>query len=153
MKKKFMNFATKYEEIISYVLVGLVTTAFAWSAQFLWNFLAYNNPSHPTSSQNFVLSIVNWTSVVVFGFFVNRKYVFKSENSILTEAWKFVLSRITTLVLDLILRQIMGYIHINIYVSTVLIGTIVMATNYIISKIFVFTKKEAKIDAIKKDAE
>ena len=60
----------------------------------------------------------------------------------LQEIPKFVLSRVFTLVLDLVIRQIFGLMGINVYVTTVVSAVLVIIGNYIFSKLFVFNKKE-----------
>lgn len=130
----------KYEEIIAYLIVGVLTTLVSWGCQFLWSYIAYGNPTNPTPGQNFMLTTVNWVSGVIFAFFTNRKYVFKSNGPMGKEAVKFVTSRISTYFMDLILRQIMGAMKIDVYITTLAIAVIVTVCNYIFSKIFVFKK-------------
>lgn len=60
----------------------------------------------------------------------------------LQEIPKFVLSRVFTLVLDLVIRQIFGLMGINVYVTTVVSAVLVIIGNYIFSKLFVFNKKK-----------
>ena len=43
------------------------------------NFLLFDNTMYPTPFQNVVLSIINWTAGVIFAYFTNRKFVFKSN--------------------------------------------------------------------------
>ena len=81
----------KYEEIISYLIVGGLTTLVSWSAMFLVSWLAFGNPLHPTALQNIILSVVNWTAGVIFAYFTNRRFVFKSHEPMVKEIPKFVL--------------------------------------------------------------
>lgn len=134
----------KYEEIIAYLIVGVLTTLVSWGCQFLWSYIAYGNPMNPTASQNFWLTTVNWVSGVIFAFFTNRKFVFKSNGPMGQEAVKFVTSRISTFFMDLILRQIMGALNINVYVTTLAIAVIVTVCNYVFSKLFVFKKAKTE---------
>ena len=60
----------------------------------------------------------------------------------LQEIPKFVLSRVFTLVLDLVIRQIFGLMGINVYVTTVVSAVLVIIGNYIFSKLFVINKKK-----------
>ena len=142
MIDKIKELWKKYEEIISYLIVGGMTTVVAWAAMFLVNWIAFGNPLYPTSFQNIVLSVVNWTAGVIFAYFTNRRFVFKSHASMLQEIPKFVLSRVFTLVLDLVIRQIFGLMGINVYVTTVVSAVLVIIGNYIFSKLFVFNKKK-----------
>ena len=132
----------KYEEIISYLIVGGLTTLVSWSAMFLVSWLAFGNPSHPTALQNIILSVVNWTAGVIFAYFTNRRFVFKSHEPMVKEIPKFVLSRISTLILELVMRQVMGRMGINVYVTTIVVAVLVVIANYIFSKLLVFNKKK-----------
>lgn len=132
----------KYEEIISYLIVGGLTTLVSWSAMFLVSWLAFGNPLHPTALQNIILSVVNWTAGVIFAYFTNRRFVFKSHEPMLKEIPKFVLSRISTLILELVMRQVMGRMGINVYVTTIVVAVLVVIANYICSKLLVFNKKK-----------
>ena len=133
----------KYEEIWVYLVVGVLTTIVAWGAMFLFSAIVYGNPEYPTSVQNFVLSTVNWVSGVIFGYFTNRKYVFRSHGKMLPEAVKFVGARVSTWVLDVVLRQLLGNVlGMNVYVVTIIDAVLVTIANYVFSKIFVFSKKK-----------
>ena len=100
MVEKIKALWIKYEEIIAYLIVGGLTTVVSWAAKFLANFLLFDNTMYPTPFQNVVLSVINWTAGVIFAYFTNRKFVFKSNAPMLSEAPKFVLSRVSTLILD-----------------------------------------------------
>ena len=132
----------KYEEIISYLIVGGLTTLVSWSAMFLVSWLAFGNPLHPTALQNIILSVVNWPAGVIFAYFTNRRFVFKSHEPMVKEIPKFVLSRISTLILELVMRQVMGRMGINVYVTTIVVAVLVVIANYIFSKLLVFNKKK-----------
>lgn len=142
MTDKIKTLWKKYEEIISYLIVGGLTTLVSWSAMFLVSWLAFGNPLHPTALQNIILSVVNWTAGVIFAYFTNRKFVFKSHEPMLKEIPKFVLSRISTLILELVMRQVMGRMGINVYVTTIVVAVLVVIANYIFSKLLVFNKKK-----------
>lgn len=144
--KKLVSYLTNIwnnSEVIRYIFFGGLTTLVSWIAKFLWNFLFYKNTKYPTSFQNLVLSIVCWAAGVAFAFVTNRKYVFeKSEDSLFKELSKFVLSRLSTLVLDIIIMQILGNVlGINVFVATMIAEVIVVIANYGLSKYFVFGKK------------
>jgi putative flippase GtrA len=143
MIEKIKALWIKYEEIISYLIVGGLTTVVSWGAMFLVNWVAFGNPMYPTAFQNAVLSVVNWTAGVIFAYFTNRRFVFKSHEPMLKEAPKFVLSRVSTLLLDLVIRQVFGALGVNVYVTTIVSAVLVIIANYVFSKLFVFNKKES----------
>lgn len=133
---------TKYEEIIVYLIVGVLTTIVSWFCMFFVNIVIFGNPLNPTSAQNLVLSVVNWTAGVAFAYPMNRKFVFKSHDPhILTECSKFVVSRISTLILDIVVRQVLGLMGVDVYITTVISAVLVIIGNYVFSKLLVFRKK------------
>lgn len=141
---KCWGLCVKYQEIISYLIVGGMTTVVSWAAMFLANWLAFGNPLYPTALQNLVLSIVNWTAGATFAYFTNRAFVFKSHEPMLKEIPKFLLSRVATLVMEIVIRQVFGVLGINVYVTTIVVAVLVIVGNYVFSKLFVFNKKGKK---------
>ncbi len=142
MIEKLKALYVKYEEIIVYLIVGGMTTVFAWFWMFFVNIVIFGNPLYPTNVQNFILSTVNWTAGVVFAYPTNRRFVFKSKNPhILAEAGAFAASRLTTFILDIVVRQVLGRLGMNVYVAAVISAVLVIVGNYIISKMVVFKKK------------
>ena len=142
MLDKCKELYKKYEEIIVYLIVGVLTTIVSWGCQFLWNAVVFGNPAYPTPSQNLVLSAVNWVSGVIFAYFTNRKHVFKSHAPMLSEAPKFVLSRVSTLILDMVVMQVLTAVGVNLLIATVISAVLVIIGNYVFSKLFVFNKKK-----------
>jgi putative flippase GtrA len=143
MIEKIKELWKKYEEIIVYLIVGGITTVISWTAMFLVSYLAFGNPLHPTATQNLVLSTVNWSAGVAAAYPMNRIWVFKSKDSnILRECSKFVVSRISTYVLEIVVRQVFGWFGINVYVTTIVAAVLVIIGNYILSKLLVFRKKK-----------
>lgn len=142
MIEKIKELCRKYEEIIAYLIVGVLTTIVSWAAKFLANAIFFGNTMYPTSAQNFILSTINWTAGVIFAYFTNRKFVFKSHDSMLKEAPKFVLSRVSTWILDIVVMQVLGNVlGINLMIATFTSAVLVMIGNYVFSKLFVFNKK------------
>ena len=132
----------KYEEIIVYLIVGVLTTIVSWFCMFFVNIVIFGNPLNPTSAKNLILSVVNWTAGVAFAFPTNRKFVFKSTNpNIFSELVEFIGSRLFTLFLDIGLRQVLGFMGVNVYITTFISAVLVIIGNYIFSKLLVFRKK------------
>lgn len=143
MIDKIRELWKKYEEIIVYLIVGGMTTVFSWFCMFSVNILVFGSPMHPTTAQNLILSVVNWTAGVCFAYPTNRKFVFKSKDpNILGEAGKFVASRISTLILEILIRQVFGLLHINVYITTIVAAVLVIIGNYVFSKLLVFKKNK-----------
>lgn len=142
MIEKLKKLWIKYEEIIVYLIVGVLTTIVSWAAKFIANFLFFDNTMYPTVMENLVLSIINWTAGVIFAYFTNRRFVFKSKEPMRTEAPKFVLSRVSTLILDAVVMQVFGWMNVNLVIATFVSAVLVTIANYVFSKIFVFNKKK-----------
>ena len=132
----------KYEEIITYLVVGVMTTIVAWTCKFLANIIIYRGAVTHTSFETGVLTFIDWAAGVIFSFFTNRAYVFKSDAPMLPEAGKFVVSRISTLFLEYLCMLILDtWLGINFYVATIITAVIVVVANYLFSKFIVFRKK------------
>ena len=142
MIEKIKALCVKYREILVYLIVGGLTTLVSWTAKFLWTYLFYAGTAYPSSTQNFILSVVDWVAGVAFAYPANRRWVFQSKNpEILKEASGFVLSRLSTLLLNILMMQLLvNVLHINVYVSTVFTAILVIVGNYVFSKLFVFRK-------------
>ncbi|MBQ9686832.1 MAG: GtrA family protein [Oscillospiraceae bacterium] len=143
MIEKIKALCIKYRELIVYVIVGGLTTVVAWGCKFLWNILVFGSPALPTLAQNSVLSLVENVSGILFAYPLNRRWVFQSKNpKIFAEFIQFVGSRVATWVLGWVLNLLMvNVLHVNVYVSTIVVGVVVVVGNYVLSKLFVFKKK------------
>lgn len=142
MVEKIKALLIKYREIIVYLIVGGLTTVISWGAKFLFNIIFYAGTAHPTSVQNFILSVVNWVAGVAAAYPMNRRWVFQSKNPhILAEASGFVASRVATLLLDIVVMQILVHLGMNLYAATVISAVLVIVGNYVFSKLLVFRKK------------
>ena len=144
--EKIKELYIKHREILVYLIVGVMTTVFAWAVRFLWNIVFYAGTAHPLPLQTTILTIVEFIAGVSFAYPTNRKWVFRSTNpNILKEAAGFVSARLTTLVIQMLLNLvIINMLHVNFYVATVVIGIIVVILNYVFSKLLVFRKKNAE---------
>ena len=138
---KIKELCKKYEEIIAYLIVGVLTTIVSWAAKLLANAIFFGNTMYPTPMENFILSAINWTAGVIFAYFTNRKYVFKSHEPMLQEIPKFVLSRVFTLVLDIVVMQVLTAVGVNLLVATIISAVLVVVGNYVFSKLFIFRSR------------
>lgn len=142
MIDKIKALYAKYEEIIVYLIVGVLTTIVSWGAKFLVNAVFFDNTMYPTPFENIVLSIVNWTAGVIFAYFTNRRFVFKSHEPMQQEIPKFVLSRVFTLILDTVVMQVLTALGVNLIIATGISAVLVIIGNYVFSKLFVFRGKK-----------
>ena len=140
--EKIKELYVKYEEIIVYLIVGVLTTIVSWTAKFAANALFFDNTMYPTPLENGILSTINWVAGVTFAYFTNRSFVFKSKMPMSKEAPKFVLSRVSTWILDVVVMQVFTALNINLVVGSIISAVLVTVANYVFSKLFVFRKGE-----------
>ena len=143
MVDKIKELCRKYEEIIAYLIVGVLNTIVSWAAFFI---CAYTILDAQVVWQNMALSVISWVVGVVFGYFMNRKYVFKStEPNMWKEFLQFSGGRVSTGVLDLVLMVVMvNWMGISEDFSKIFVSVLVMIGNYLLSKLFVFKKSDEK---------
>lgn len=127
MKKYILN-----KEIISYLIVGILTTIISISTYFLFSHFILTSKSTLIVEIN---NIISWTAAVFFAYIANIKYVFKTNGNII----KFISSRIFTLLIEMILMYILIVI-IDDFISKIITQFIVIVLNYILSKKIVFKK-------------
>ncbi|MDD4187964.1 MAG: GtrA family protein [Bacilli bacterium] len=126
----------KNEEIWDYLIVGGLTTIVSiGSYSILLKLCGFNY---------IISNILSWILAVVFAYFTNRWFVFKSTNkNKLNEFIKFSGSRVTTLVVETgLLMVLIDLIMFDEVWSKVIGQIIVVVLNYIISKLLVFKEKE-----------
>lgn len=141
MLKNLLNLYKKYKEIINYLIVGGLTTLVCLSIYYLSVF-TFLNPQNPIELQ--IANILSWIAGVVFAYFANRKFVFNSNNSNkLKEASKFTVSRLITLLLDMVIMLIgVTLLKFDDKIIKIISQIFVIVGNYIFSKLFVFKKAD-----------
>lgn len=141
MKERIVGIYHKYEELVNYVIVGGMTTLVSWIVYFVsvFTFLDAEN-----AFQLQVANILSWVAGVAFAYVTNRIFVFKSkEKNILKEVLQFTGSRVSTLFLDMLVMFLMvTCLGVNDGISKIVSAVLVTIANYVLSKIFVFRKKE-----------
>lgn len=139
MIQKIKEIYKKNEEIWNYLVVGGLTTLVSLLTYLILTRTILNVES---SIQLQAANILKWVAGVLFAYFTNRKFVFKSTNE---NRWKefisFTSSRVVTLLMDMAIMGIMVTL-LKIYdLIAITISMIVQIVgNYILSKFFVFKK-------------
>lgn len=130
-------FYKKYEVIIKYLFIGVLTTIVSLGTYYIGVSTVFN-PDEPLQLQ--CANILSWISAVTFAYITNRCFVFKSKNQDkFTEAFRFYSSRIVTLLIDMsIMFVLVSILHFNDKFVKLLIQVIVTIGNYILSKFLVF---------------
>lgn len=128
----------KYKEIFSYIIVGGITTLVSLGSYYIC-VLSFLNPDNVFQLQ--AANIISWICAVSFAYITNRKYVFESQGSRTQEVLKFIGSRITTLIIDMLsMAVLVSALGINDKISKIIVQFIVFSLNYVFSKFFVFKK-------------
>jgi len=141
MINKIKGLYLKYKEIINYIIVGGLTTLVSIASFYIVRFfiLTQNNQLHIQ-----IATIISWILAVLFAFFANKKYVFESKKKgkdKLIEMIKFFLSRLTTLLIEMISMWVLtSPLSINDKISKIILQFIILVLNYLFSKLFVFKK-------------
>ena len=141
MIEKIKELCKKYEEIIIYLIVGVMTTIVSWAAAFLGKLLL----DVDVSWQNTLNNTISWVVGVLFAYPLNRKWVFKSKNpKILKEFLGFASSRVSTLVMDIVIMWLtVNVISMNYWIAKIFISSVIVTiANYVFSKLLIFKKKE-----------
>ena len=129
----------KYREIISYLIVGGLTTVVSLVTYYACVLTALD-PNHPVQLQ--CANILSWIAAVAFAYVTNRRFVCRIRNKhMLREAGAFVASRVGTLVMDMALMFIMVTLGgLNDKIAKLAVQVVVTVANYVLSKFFVFHK-------------
>jgi len=129
----------KYKEIIMYLVFGILTTIISLGVYYLLTLTIFN-PNNILMLQ--MANIISWICGVLFAYFTNRKYVFDSKNNNTKKEFiNFVLARISTLILDMVIMGLfVSILHFNDKIMKLISQVLVIIGNYILSKLIVFKK-------------
>lgn len=134
--KKIYN---KHKEIINYLIFGALTTLISLLIYFIL-VNTFLNPDDAIKLQ--IANVISWIAGVIFAYITNRRYVFKSmEKNKTKEATKFLITRITTLLVDMLIMFVgVTILGVNDKIIKIISQIIVVISNYVFSKIIVFKK-------------
>lgn len=125
-------------ETISYVFWGVMTTIVNWGV----NFVAYDILHISTMFS----TIISWLIAVVFAFFVNKLFVFRSRSwqpsVVYKEFLPFISCRLLSGLFD-VLFMVVTVDHLGMIngLAKILSNFFVMIANYFASKFLIFNKK------------
>ena len=138
--KKVINLYNNYKEVINYLIFGFLTNIISLIVYYALT-LTIINPNKAIELQ--VANILSWVAGVIFAYITNRKYVFNSKNkNVKKELISFVSARVVTLLLDMfIMGLFVSILGFNDRIMKIISQIIVIISNYIFSKLFVFKKR------------
>ena len=128
----------KYQEVISYLFFGVLTTVV--------NYIIYFSLNAVLGEDLYLFNnVVAWAGAVIFAFVVNKFFVFKkkSKNSaeLIKEMTSFALARLASLGIEEIILFIgMSLLKLNGTIVKLAAQVIVVILNYFFSKFFIFRK-------------
>ncbi len=133
----------KYDEAINYLFFGVL--AFVVNTAAYWLAARAMGATNDTPFLISMATLIAWIVAVIFAYWTNRTFVFKSQvtdmNGRFKEFTGFIGARIATGILDWLIILLMAYhLGINDVVSKMVSNFFVIVCNYIFSKLFIFKK-------------
>ncbi|MCX4306707.1 MAG: GtrA family protein [Acetatifactor sp.] len=131
----------KHEEGINYLIFGFLA--------FVLNYILYFVFADAVAMHYMAATGLSWVLTVVFAYWTNRTFVFKSQNketkAVVTEFVSFIGARVATEVLELGLMYLMvDVMAVNDKISKLICQVIVILANYVLSKIWIFKDTSEK---------
>lgn len=142
---KVIELYKKYEEIINYLIIGVLTTVVNLAVKYALLFTVLN-ASDATQLQ--IAVVISWVVACIFAYIANRKIVFKSKSrKILKEFTAFVSARIFTLILEMLIMFIFVTLlkldsDLWVVVWSLVAQIVVIVVNYVLSKLVIFKKEK-----------
>ena len=135
-KKKALEIYQKNEEVIKYLFFG--------GCGFFVSLNSFEIP-RMLGVDIVVSNIISWVIAVIFMYLTNRKYVFKSnkktKKAMTAEVVSFFAARLFTLLLEtLCILLIADILHWGDLFAKCVGQFVVIVTNYILSKFWIFKK-------------
>jgi len=141
MINKIKKIYIKYEEIISYLFFGVLTTIVSFGTYLIFANIFFPNK---TDLDIQIANILSWICAVTFAYITNRIWVFKSKTKgkkQLREILEFISARVASLLVDMGMMYVMySLMHINDTVAKIIVQFVIVAMNYILSKVIIFKK-------------
>lgn len=144
--QKIIELYKKYEEIVNYLIFGVLTTVVSLAIKYL---LLFTILDAKNSIQLQIAVIVSWITACTFAYVTNKIWVFKSKSkNILKEAISFFAARLATLGLEMLIMFVFVTVlglnsNLWVIVWTLVSQVLIIIGNYVLSKLLVF-KKEKK---------
>ena len=141
MVDKIKGLYFKYEEIINYLIVGVITTVVSVAIKY-GILLFILDAKDPVAVQ--ISVIASWIVAVSVAYVLNRVFVFKSKDErILAEISKFFGARVVTLLIEaglmwLFITALGMNSNIEVIIITLVVQFIIIVGNYVLSKFLVF---------------
>lgn len=141
IKKLWKKFVTR--ETVSYVIVGILTTAV--------NLISFDLFCNKLGINDLIANIIAWILAVTFAYITNNLIVFRSgiakKTKELQKIIKFFSARLVTLGLEEAgLLIFVTFLKFPNMIIKLMLGVLVIIVNYILSKLFIFNKPSDPMD-------
>ncbi|MGN0606438.1 MAG: GtrA family protein [Oscillospiraceae bacterium] len=153
MSAKIKELYKKYEDMVLYIIFGVLTTIVSYASYFIARI------AMPVATAN----IISWICAVTFAFITNKKYVFKSKTDTakawITEAMSFYAARLLTGLVETVIMALCADKYseffcslfgvtqtVNEIIFKIIANVIILIMNYVISKLVIFRKKDSISD-------
>lgn len=136
--KRCWDLYKKYEEGIDYLIFGFLAFVLNYALYYLFESVLHMN--------YLVATGLSWVLTVIFAYWTNRTFVFKSKNvskgSLLKEFSSFIGARIATEFLEMgFMYLAVGVMGMNSNIAKLIGQVLVIVSNYFLSKLWIFKKK------------
>ena len=137
MIQKILELLRKYQDILSYLFFGVLTT--------LVNFLVYYPLTNLLGMNATVANVIAWAVSVAFAFLTNKPFVFKSHDwsaqVVIPELSKFIGTRLGSGALEtLMIFLLVDCLALDGNIIKIAVSVLVVIINYVGSKLLVFRK-------------
>lgn len=134
MFNKLFDLYKKYKEIINYLIFGGLTT--------LISIITYALFAKVFHIDYLISNILSWIIAVLFAYITNKIFVFESKSKKnIKEITSFFFFRVVSLIMEMVILYIfVDMLHIDDLVTKIIAQIIVIVSNYVFSKLFIFKK-------------
>lgn len=150
LPKPLQDIYYKYEEKWLYLFFGVLTTVVSFVSAGLAKFVLEHAGGYSAESVSNISTVFSWVCAVTFAYITNKLWVFESNakglKNIIVEGGRFYGGRVFTLAVEWIIMNIgFAKLGINYWIVKIAANVVVLILNYVISKIFVFRKKDGEV--------
>lgn len=135
--QKIKELINKYQELIKYLVIGVVTTVI--------NYIVFALLVNTIKIDMHISNIIAWIISVIFAYFTNKLFVFESKSFKFDVIGKEIVTFGAARIFSLLLEEVILYVFVDrLRMEKLLIkliaNIIVIIVNYILSKFIIFKK-------------
>ena len=141
MQQKILALYKKYQELVNYLVVGVIGTVVS---------IVIFTALMKMTNESVLSNIISWVVTVILMYMLNRYFVFlehaKDKVAILKEMSTFVSARIATLLLETVIVWLgIDVMKLNSGLQIIVVKTVgqvlVIVLNFVAAKLVIFKKK------------